>query len=49
VSFADGHLESHRWLEPTTLVPMGRARPGTHTTPTDRDVSWLQTRCTFLR
>jgi prepilin-type processing-associated H-X9-DG protein len=26
VSFADGHVERHRWLEPTTLVPLGPAR-----------------------
>ena len=49
VSFADGHVERHRWLEATTLVPLGQAKPGTHTSPTDRDVKWLQDHCTFLR
>ena len=48
VSFADGHVETHRWLEPTTLVPLGRAHPGSHTTATDRDVKWLQDHCTYL-
>jgi prepilin-type processing-associated H-X9-DG protein len=45
-SFADGHVESHRWLEPTTLVPAGQADSGTYTSPTDRDVKWLQDHCT---
>lgn len=49
VSFADGHVETHRWLETTTLVPLGRAHPGSHTTTTDRDVKWLQEHCTYLR
>ena len=48
ISFADGHVETHRWIEPTTLVPLGRARPGSHTSSTDRDVRWLQDHCTYL-
>jgi prepilin-type N-terminal cleavage/methylation domain-containing protein/prepilin-type processing-associated H-X9-DG protein len=47
-SFADGHVESHRWLEPTTLVPLGQAH-ATHTSATDRDVKWLQDHCTYLK
>jgi prepilin-type N-terminal cleavage/methylation domain-containing protein/prepilin-type processing-associated H-X9-DG protein len=47
ISFADGHVETHRWLEPTTLVPLGRARPGSHTSSADRDVKWLQDHCTY--
>ena len=27
-SFADGHVETHRWLELTTLVPLGQAEGG---------------------
>jgi len=49
ISFADGHVERHHWLESTTLVPLGQARPGTHTSQTDRDVRWLQDHCTRLR
>ncbi len=49
VVFADGHAAAHRWLEATTLVPLGKARPGSHTSPTDRDVQWLQDHCTYLR
>ena len=47
-SFADGHLERHRWLEPTTLVPLGQAH-ASHTSATDRDVQWLQNHCTYLK
>lgn len=47
-SFADGHTEKHRWLEPPTLVPLGQAEGVTHTSSTDRDVKWLQEHCTSL-
>ena len=47
-SFADGHVESHRWLDPTTLVPLGQAHV-THTSATDRDAKWLQDHCTYLK
>ena len=48
-SFADGHTETHRWLEPTTLVPLGQAEGVTHTSATDRDVQWLHDHCTYLK
>jgi prepilin-type N-terminal cleavage/methylation domain-containing protein/prepilin-type processing-associated H-X9-DG protein len=47
-SFADGHVEGHRWLEPTTLIPLGQAHCVTHTSATDRDVQWLQDHYTYL-
>jgi len=50
LSFADGHVEIHKWLEPSTqpllipgqLLPAG-SRP---TSPTDRDIGWLLPRTT---
>jgi prepilin-type processing-associated H-X9-DG protein len=45
LSFADGHVEGHRWLEPTTLVPLGQAHAA-HTSANDRDARWLQDHCT---
>jgi prepilin-type N-terminal cleavage/methylation domain-containing protein/prepilin-type processing-associated H-X9-DG protein len=48
-SFADGHVEGHRWLEPTTLLPMGQAHNVTHTSATDQDVQWVQDHCTYLK
>jgi hypothetical protein len=47
-SFADGHT-AHRWLEPTTRVPLGQAEGVTHTSATDRDVKWLQEHCAYLK
>lgn len=46
-SFADGHVESHRWLNPLTLAPLGDA--GQNTSPTDEDAKWLQEHCTYLK
>ena len=48
-SFADGHVEGHRWLEPTTLLPLGQAHNVTHTSATDQDTQWLQDHCTYLK
>ena len=47
-SFADGHAESRRWLEPTTLAPLGQAQPA-HTSATDADAQWLQGHCTVAK
>jgi prepilin-type N-terminal cleavage/methylation domain-containing protein len=47
-SFADGHVASHRWLEPTTLIPLGQAH-ATHTLAADVDTRWLQSHCTVLK
>jgi len=47
VSFADGHVERHRWLEPTTSMRL--RGPQRHVSPTDRDVQWLQEHCTYLK
>jgi len=51
VTFADGHVETHRWLEATTSPPL---IPGEHlsvnptfTSADDRDVKWLIERTTY--
>jgi prepilin-type processing-associated H-X9-DG protein len=53
LSFADGHAESHRWLEPTTMPPLlrGSHLPGgpKPTSPEDRDMQWLTVRTTVNR
>jgi prepilin-type N-terminal cleavage/methylation domain-containing protein/prepilin-type processing-associated H-X9-DG protein len=45
ISFADGHTEFHKWLEPTTRLPLTatqRAPAGSKpTSPNDRDMAWL--------
>jgi prepilin-type processing-associated H-X9-DG protein len=43
LSFGDGHVEHHQWLEKTTLGPIGVTGPR-HTSATDRDIAWLQER-----
>jgi prepilin-type N-terminal cleavage/methylation domain-containing protein/prepilin-type processing-associated H-X9-DG protein len=50
ISFADGHTEYHKWLEPTTNPPLivdqhlpGGSKP---TSPNDRDMAWLVERTT---
>ncbi len=48
-SFADGHVEVHKWLEPTTKPAMGKARARVYTSPTDRDVHWLQEHSTCTK
>jgi prepilin-type N-terminal cleavage/methylation domain-containing protein/prepilin-type processing-associated H-X9-DG protein len=53
VSFSDGHVEYHKWLEATTTPPLIR---GIHlsgvpiiTSPKDRDLEWLIKRTTIER
>ncbi|HEY3760755.1 MAG TPA: prepilin-type N-terminal cleavage/methylation domain-containing protein [Verrucomicrobiae bacterium] len=45
ISFADGHVEYHHWIEPTTDPPMDVSQhlPGGSklTSPNDRDMQWL--------
>ena len=53
LSFADGHVEAHRWVEPTTQPPLV---PGEHlsgvpiyTSASDRDMQWLTARTTVKK
>lgn len=43
LSFADGHVERHQWVEPSTFGPIG-VTGFRHTTAHDRDIAWLQER-----
>jgi len=47
-SFADGHVETHKWLEPYILVPLGQAHI-MHTSSTDLDAQWIQNHCTVIK
>jgi prepilin-type N-terminal cleavage/methylation domain-containing protein len=42
-TFADGHSELHKWLEPTTSAPVTQNEHGTYpgTFPSDRDIAWM--------
>ncbi|HAV65503.1 MAG TPA: hypothetical protein DCY13_24405 [Verrucomicrobiales bacterium] len=48
LSFGDGHVEHHKWVESTTLGPIGITGPR-HTSATDQDVAWLQERAAERR
>ena len=43
VHFADGHTETHRWVDPRTR-PGGRVSKGLHPQPNNPDIVWLQQR-----
>jgi prepilin-type processing-associated H-X9-DG protein/prepilin-type N-terminal cleavage/methylation domain-containing protein len=49
ISFVDGHVERRVWVEATTRPSMGKARPRSYTSPTDRDMRWLQERSTYRK
>ena len=50
ISFADGHAESHRWIEKTTLAQAAAAQSGRDVgfgwakAPNDRDFAWIEPR-----
>ncbi|HOW64323.1 MAG TPA: prepilin-type N-terminal cleavage/methylation domain-containing protein [Candidatus Paceibacterota bacterium] len=50
VSFADGHVEAHKWLDPRTMprlvphYPIARTSTEGNTSPGNPDVGWLQQR-----
>ncbi len=48
LSFADGHSEVKRWLDDRTMPPLvkGGLVPDTISSPHNKDVIWLQERCT---
>jgi prepilin-type processing-associated H-X9-DG protein len=49
-SFADGHVEIKKWLDPRTtpakLTPSGADYPPEVSSPNNQDIRWLQDRCT---
>ena len=47
-SFADGHVETHKWLEASTTPAMGSATARKFTSSVDRDLEWLQRHTTYL-
>lgn len=50
VSFADGHVEYHRWRDQRTISPQS---PSYHqhndSSPGNKDLTWIQTRTSILR
>jgi prepilin-type N-terminal cleavage/methylation domain-containing protein/prepilin-type processing-associated H-X9-DG protein len=49
-SFADGHAEQHKWLDPRTTPPLSRADvPFRLPSPYNPDIAWLQQHATGLK
>jgi len=46
LSFADGHAEIKRWLDPRTTPPIGPPLPWDLRTPNNQDIIWMQERVT---
>lgn len=46
LSFADGHSEVHKWLDPRTTPPIGRLYNLNVPSPNNRDVYWIMERST---
>ena len=51
LSFADGHLESHRWVVPATVQPARKnvVRGNTISTTPPTDFDWLKARMSFIK
>ena len=48
-SFADGHLEYHHWVAPTTVRPVEHRRLGTFPATPTTDFDWLKLRTSYKR
>ena len=48
VSFADGHAEAHRWLDPRTFVtvPLGQKLGHDRASPNNTDLEWIREHAT---
>jgi prepilin-type processing-associated H-X9-DG protein/prepilin-type N-terminal cleavage/methylation domain-containing protein len=49
LSFADGHLESHRWVVPETVRPVLRARMDKFPAAPVTDFEWLKARTSYKK
>jgi prepilin-type processing-associated H-X9-DG protein len=52
VSFADSHVESHKWLDPRTRIglPSGQQHiPHYDPSPNNWDLRWIEDRTTSLK
>ena len=50
LSFADGHAEIHKWLDPRTKIKVRKIYiPLNIPSPNNRDIAWIQERTTGLK
>jgi prepilin-type N-terminal cleavage/methylation domain-containing protein/prepilin-type processing-associated H-X9-DG protein len=47
-SFADGHVQSHRWRDKETFLPVKRIPQSSPTVPSSKDIPWLNEHSTIL-
>jgi prepilin-type processing-associated H-X9-DG protein len=45
-TFADGHAEIHKWLDPRTCPPLTTTLQLNVPQPNSKDVFWMQDHCT---
>jgi prepilin-type processing-associated H-X9-DG protein len=45
LSFSDGHLEQHKWVDGRTLIPVEHVRQGGPSAPKSADIAWLVQPC----
>jgi len=45
ISFSDGHVEQHKWVDGRTIVPVKRVWQGGPAVPYSKDVGWLRQQC----
>jgi len=48
-TFADGHAEMKRWLDPRTMPPLGSSPVSSVSSPRNADIAWLQDHSTRLK
>ena len=45
LSFSDGHVEQHKWVDSRTLIPVLHVRQGGISAPKSADIAWLIQQC----
>jgi prepilin-type N-terminal cleavage/methylation domain-containing protein len=45
LSFSDGHVEAHKWLDGRSLVPVKRVWQGKIQAPNSTDIEWMKQQC----
>jgi prepilin-type processing-associated H-X9-DG protein len=49
ISFTDGHVTCHRWLDERTRVPVTGVHVSPMKQPGNKDIRWLQERATAVK
>ena len=45
ISFSDGHVEVHKWVDGRTTEPVNRTRLAGFPVPNSKDIDWLRHQC----